>query len=70
MARTAADLPPVDFEFREEFTVTLPAHQWQLLLRGSFDAMLAEAGKNGDGLAQAYHEIAMEYKRAKASRRG
>lgn len=61
----------MDFEFREEFTVTLPAHQWQLLLRASFDAMLAEAGRNADGTAQAYHEIAMEYRRAKAmSRRG
>lgn len=61
-----ADLPLVDYDFRVEFSVTLPAHQWQLLLRASHDEMLEAADQQHEyGLAQAHQEIAHRYRIAR-----
>lgn len=53
--------PPVDYDFSEEFSVTLPAHQWQLLLRASRHGV-----DHVTGIGQAYSEIAHAYKVARA----
>lgn len=56
--------PPVDYDFDNEFSVTLPAHQWQLLLRASRHGV-----NHVTGIAQAYQEIGRAYRVARTTRR-
>lgn len=48
----------IQYHFNEDVAVTLPAHQWQLLMAASTEEMEAACTRREYGLAQAISEIA------------
>ena len=62
------ELPPIDYEFAEPVTATLPGYQWQVLLRASHAEMERQVAEGRYALGQAHSEIGAAYRLARGGR--